>query len=544
MNNPQFPLFLSSAIPYVNAAPHVGHALELLIGDALARHQRQRGRHVLFTGGTDDHSLKNARAAAALSVPTQQLVSEHGDTFKRLQTALGVELDDYLHTSRDPRHVPAVTALWQRCLAAGDLYCKPYTGRYCTGCEAFVAESELLAGRCPAHREALEEVHETNWFFRLSRYQEPLLQALASGALRVEPRERQNEVESFVRGGLSDFSVSRSRERARDWGIRVPGDPSQVIYVWFDALANYLSLLGFPEQTPELLRHWSQAPAAREHLIGKDILRFHAVYWPAILLSAGLPLPSSIKVHGFVTLEGHKIGKSLGNAVDPFALVERFGVSAVRYYFLRHLHTTHDSDFRVERLVEAHDSELAGKIGNLLQRVTTLALRHPSLTLRKGDAAPSDADRTLQDAAARAVSEVRGAVDDFALQQALASILELTAAANRYADAQEPWTLSRRAKAAKTPEAAADLLAQLAHVLWRLLEALRVTAILLAPFLPEAARGIAKRIGAPVADLHDLARAHFGAGGHFSPRAGSPLFPRLQPTAESAGSRGSAERVA
>ena len=530
MNNLQFPLFLSSAIPYVNAAPHVGHALELLIGDALARHQRQRGRHVHFTGGTDDHSLKNARAAAALSVPTQQLVSEHGDTFRRLQASLGVELDDYLHTSRDPRHAPAVTALWQRCARAGDLYTKPYAGRYCTGCEAFLDESELVAGSCPTHRESPEEVCETNWFFRLSRYQEPLLRALTSGALRVEPRERQNEVESFVGGGLLDFSVSRSRERARNWGIGVPGDPSQVIYVWFDALANYLSLLGFPEQTPELLRHWSQAPAAREHLIGKDILRFHAVYWPAILLSAGLPLPSSIKVHGFVTLEGQKIGKSLGNAVDPFALVERFGVSAVRYYFLRHLHTTLDSDFRVERLLEAHDSELAGKIGNLLQRVTALALRHPSLALRKGDAAPSDADRALQDAATRAVSDVRQAVDDFALQQALASILELAAAANRYADAQEPWTLSRRAKAAKTPAAAADLLAQLAHVLWRLLEALRITAILLAPFLPEAARSIARRIGAPAADLRDLARAHFGAGRSFSPCAGPPLFPRLQKT--------------
>ncbi len=250
-SNPQFPLFLSTAIPYVNAAPHVGHALELLLGDALARHQRQRGREVRLTGGTDDHSLKNARAAAALGVSTRQLVTEHGDTFRRLQASLGVELDDYLHTSRDPRHAPAVTALWQRCAAAGDLYTKPYTGRYCTGCEAFLGEAELVAGRCPAHREPLEEVHETNWFFRLSRFQEPLLQALESGALRVEPRERRNEVVSFVQSGLLDFSVSRSRERAREWGIAVPGDPSQVIYVWFDALANYLSLFGFPERTPQ-----------------------------------------------------------------------------------------------------------------------------------------------------------------------------------------------------------------------------------------------------------------------------------------------------
>jgi methionyl-tRNA synthetase len=531
VNNPQFPLFLSTAIPYVNAAPHVGHALELLIGDALARHQRQRRRDVRFTGGTDDHSLKNARAAAARNVPTRQLVTEHGETFRRLQVALGVELDDYLHTSRDPRHAPAVTALWQRCAEAGDLYRKPYVGRYCTGCEAFLAESELVAGRCPTHREPLEEVQETNWFFRLSRYQEPLLEALSGEALRIEPRERRNEVESFVRGGLLDFSVSRSRERARDWGIAVPGDPSQVVYVWFDALANYLSLLGFPARTPDLLRYWGRAPAAREHLIGKDILRFHAVYWPAILLSAGLPLPSAIKVHGFVTLEGNKIGKSLGNAIDPFGLVERFGVNAVRFYFLRHLHTTRDSDFRVERLSEAHDSELAGKIGNLLQRVTTLALRHPSLSLRKGSAAASDADRELSDAADLARCNVREAFDGFALHQALASILELAAAANRYADAQEPWTLSRRAKAAKTPEAAEDLLAQLKHVLWHLLEALRVTAVLLAPFLPEAARAIATRIGAPEAELADWGCGRFGAGARFTPTSGPALFPRLDAVA-------------
>lgn len=527
MNNPQFPLFLSTAIPYVNAAPHVGHALELLQADALCRHQRQRGRDVRLTGGTDDHSLKNARAAERLGIPTEQLVAEHGETFRRLQGALGVELDDYVHTSRDPRHAPAVQALWQRCAANGDLYSKAYTGRYCTGCEAFLSEAELVNGCCPTHREPAEEVQETNWFFKLSRYQEPLLEALASGALRIEPRERFNEVESFVRGGLLDFSVSRSRARARNFGIGVPGDDSQVVYVWFDALANYLSGLGFPEKTLELERYWSEAPAAREHLIGKDILRFHAVYWPAILLSAGLPLPSAIKAHGFVTLEGNKIGKSQGNAIDPFELVERFGVDAVRFYFLRHVHTTRDSDFRVERLIEAHDSELAGKIGNLLQRVTTLALRHPSLALTPGRAAPSQDDRELENAAERAYSEVVRACDGFALQEALAGIVELAAAANRYADAQEPWTLSRRAKSAKTPEAAADLLAQLGHVLWRLCEALRLTAILLAPFLPSASRTIIERLGATETELTALTRARYGRGPRFRPRAGAALFPRL-----------------
>jgi methionyl-tRNA synthetase len=309
----------------------------------------------------------------------------------------------------------------------------------------------------------------------------------------------------------------------------VPGDPTQVVYVWFDALANYLALLGFPEQTPRFARFWG-TQSSREHLIGKDILRFHAVYWPAILASAGLSLPSAVRVHGYVTLEGNKIGKSLGNAVDPFALVERFGLSAVRYYFLRHLHTTKDSDFRIDKLTEAHDAELAGKLGNLLQRTIAIGLRHPTLALRRGRAAASDADVRLRESAERAVRDVQVAVDEFALQQALACIFELVGEANRYADQLEPWTLSRRAVAAKTPEAAADLLAQLAHVLWHLLEALRVTATLLSPFLPDAAREIATRLGVPAAELDDLSCARFGGAARFRPVSGLPLFPRVAPS--------------
>lgn len=527
MNDQALPLFLSTAIPYVNAAPHVGHAFELLIADALGRHYRQRGRKVLLSGGTDDYSLKNARAAAARGISTLELVRQHGATFRRLQSALGVELDEYLHTSSDPRHAPAVRALWQRCSQSGDLYTKEYSGLYCVGCEAFLQEGDLIEGRCSAHREAPEQVSERNWFFRLSRYQEPLLDALTSARLRILPRERHSEVESFVRAGLVDFSVSRSRTRSRDWGLEVPGDPSQVIYVWFDALASYLAQLGFPERTPALEQFWSEAPAEREHLIGKDILRFHAVYWPAILASAGLPLPTRVRVHGFLTAAGEKIGKSLGNAVDPFGLVEASGKEAVRFYCLRHLHTTKDSDFRVERVKEAHDTELAGKLGNLLQRVAAIGLKHPQLALRRGPAAESDADSALIAAAQRARDDVRAAVDEFALHQALAGVLELVAAANRYADSQEPWTLSRRAKCAPTEQACSDLSAQLAHVLWRLLEALRVTAVLLAPFLPTIAQRIIQRLGVPLGHLQDFERARFGAGRRFRLQPGEALCPRL-----------------
>lgn len=525
MNNAAIPLFLTTAISYVNADPHIGHGLELLIADALARHQRQRGRLVRATGGTDDHSLKNVRAAEALGVGVQQHVARQGRRFRDLASALGVHLDDYLHTSSDPRHAPAVFALWERCAAAGDLYERDYTGLYCGGCEAFVADADLVNGGCPLHREPLEPVREKNWFFRLSRYGQRILELLESRELRVEPVERHNEIVSFARQGLRDFSVSRSHARARGFGLPVPRDATQVIYVWFDALANYLSLLGFPEPTPELERHWSRAPADREHLIGKDILRFHALYWPAILLSAGLPLPTQIKVHGYVTRDGNKIGKSLGNGVDPFALLQRHGENAVRFYFLRHLHTTKDSDFQLERLVEAHDSELAGKLGNLLQRTLALALRHPGLPLCRAGSEPSDADAALAAAAERALTEVIRACDGFALHAALGSIFELVAATNRYADDQEPWTLSRKVRTVASREAACELAQQLGHVLWHLCEALRVAAVLLAPFLPQLAQTLTLRLGVASSTLDSLAHASFGLG-HFEPRAGAAPCPR------------------
>lgn len=519
MNDRTQSLFLSTAIPYVNAAPHVGHAFELVLGDALSRHHRQRGRPVFFSGGTDDHSIKNARAAALRGVSTAELVAEHAAIYRRLHRALDIELDGWLRTSNDPRHLPAVTELWRRCGAAGDLYQSDYSGLYCGGCEAFVSEAELVNGGCALHPDPLELVEEANWFFRLSRYEPALLAALESDALRVEPRERHNEVVSFVRSGLRDFSVSRSHVRARGWGFPVPGDPSQVVYVWFDALANYLSVLGFPDPTFELERYW-HGPSSREHLIGKDVLRFHAVYWPALLASAGLPLPDRVKVHGFVTVDGNKIGKSLGNGFDPFTLVDEFGSDVVRYYLLRHLHSTKDSDFRLERVAEAHASELAGKLGNLLQRTTAIAVKHRALRVCRA-AAPTERDQALADAAARALSDVVAAVDDFALHEALTSVFALVAAANRYADGCEPWALSRRIREKPDDDCAETL----GNVLWHLLEALRVSAVLLAPFAPKAAVRICERLGVPQRTLASLDRARFGDCRTFAAEDGPALFP-------------------
>jgi len=525
--NQNNPLFLTTAIPYVNAAPHIGHAFELLIGDAYTRHQRQRGRPVHFTGGTDDHSLKNVRAAEALGEPPEELVARQGRVFAALARALGVEFDDYLHTSSDPRHRPSVVALWERALAAGDLYQREYSGLYCTGCEAFVSETDDARGSCPAHGQPLERVCERNWFFRLTRHAPELLHRIESGALTIEPEERRSEVLSFIRSGLKDFSVSRGISRARGFGIGVPNDPEQVIYVWFDALTSYLSVLGFPEQTPNLERYFLNQQSAREHLIGKDILRFHAVYWPAILRSAGLPLPTSVKAHGFVTSRGNKIGKSLGNGVDPFALLEQWGGDAVRLYLLRHLHTTKDSDFSLERLVESHDSDLSSKVGNLLQRTASIALRHPGLATVRTPRAETDADRALERAAERALGDVRAAVDDFALHQALIAIFELSSAANRYADEQAPWVLSRRLRAYGDERGKDEVAARLGHVLWHLFESLRVIAVLLAPFLPNAATLVVERLGLSRSTLKALDQARFGVCSRFVALPGPPPFPKL-----------------
>jgi len=484
------PIFLTSAIPYVNAEPHLGHALELVQSDAIARYHRGRGHELRFTSGTDDNGSKNVRAASALGTTPEEFVARHGAGFRRLAQVLNVEHDDFVHTASDPRHAPAVEALWQRCADSGDVYRNSYRGPYCVGCEHFLRESEISEGKCPHHPEPLEVLEEDNWFFRLSRHQPAILQAITEDRLKITPIERKHEVLQFIAGGLTDFSISRSRERTKGWGISVPGDETQIVYVWFDALANYLSVLGYPHS--ELFDRFWQNAGERWHVIGNDIVRFHALYWPAILLSAGLPLPTSLLVHGLITSQGKKLGKSLGNAVDPFRLVARYGVDAVRYYLLSHLHTTKDSDFREDLLRTAYTSELAGKLGNLLQRVSALVERHgPSLVT-------SGLEPSLCEVAQHAELRVARAIAEFALHDALHAIFELVAAANRYVDASAPWQL------AKSPGTSAAL----SHCLSSLVHTLRVTARLLAPFLPTTAREIQRRLEP-------------------RPHLGSPLFPAL-----------------
>jgi methionyl-tRNA synthetase len=513
--------FLSTAIPYVNGSPHIGHAQEFVIADALARHRRRLGGAVRFQSGTDDNSLKSARAAAALGVSPAVLVARHAGEFQKVAQSLDVHFDDFVKTSADPRHAPAVTRLWNACERAGDLERRTYRGLYCTGCEQFVSGGELPDDRCPEHAAPLEEIEEQNYFFRASRYGETIRKAIESNTLRIEPEERRREVLRFLEGGLRDFSVSRSAARARNWGIPVPRDPSQVVYVWFDALANYISTLGYATSAPLFGEYWERS-RSRTHVIGKGVLRFHAAYWPAILLSAGLPLPTEILVHGYVTLEGRKIGKSLGNAVGAEALIDRYGSDAFRYYALRHIQTTADSDFSEERLVTAHDTELADQFGNLLRRAGALVVRHFSAKIPEPGPV-TEADIAVREEGERALDEHVEAFGRFDLNEAAASPLRLLTATNRYFDAQAPWALGKRGERER-----------LATVLFTTLEATWRAAWLLEPIVPRATARVRSDFGAAEAATRSTSgRLEWGtlpAGTPLSP--GAPLFPKLRPIFE------------
>jgi methionyl-tRNA synthetase len=499
-------LYLTTTIPYVNASPHVGFALELIQADVIARSHREQGFDVRFQTGTDENSLKNVQAAEKLGKLTEELVAENAQRFLDLQQALNISADDFIRTSSDPRHRPAVERLWHHCRESGDLYQKSYSGLYCTGCEQFYQPEELSYGCCPEHGTHPEEVTETNWFFRLSRYGDRLRELIETRELDITPESRRNEVIALIRAGLDDFSVSRSSTRARGWGIPVPDDPGQTIYVWYDALGNYLSALGYGSTDVDVDRFWNNAER-REHLVGKGVTRFHAVYWPAILLSAGLPLPTRIYVHGYVTVDGRKIGKSNGNAIDPVPLVERFGADAVRYYLLRHIRATEDGDFTLERLEQAYTSELAGQLGNLAHRLLAIT--------QKIDGQLTLSIASLDHAEVEAVRErVAYAVQKGEFHEALGSIWTLVAFANKHVADRQPWAIVKKISQ-ETDERERWILQKAANVcLGELLGLVNEISSLLTPFLPETAGRLKEQ----------LARAVEGGEARDSFH---PVFPKL-----------------
>jgi methionyl-tRNA synthetase len=468
--------YITTAIPYVNAAPHLGHALEFVQADILARERRRRGDEVRFLSGTDDNALKNVLAAEEVGIPVEKYVVSRADEFEQLGAKLDLSLDDYIRTSTDPRHRPGVEALWRATAEAGDLYTKDYEGLYCVGCEQYYKPAELDEGRCPEHGTEPEVLAERNWFFRLSRYQKPLLEAIRSDRLRIEPEGRRNEVVAFIESGLEDISVSRSAERARGWGIPVPDDPAQVIYVWYDALGNYITALGYGSDDADYGTWWHES-AERVHVIGKGILRFHAVYWPAFLLSAGEPLPTGIFVHDYLTVDGRKISKSLGNTVDPGALVDAYGADSLRWWLAADVPRIGDADFTEHRLVDRVNQDLANGFGNLVNRVATLAERY-------GSAAVSVADHPLLAEARDAQEVLAAALDRFDIRAAASEVGTLIRSANAYIQQHRPWELARDGAAQEFESVIGVLNGVLAEI-----------ADLLAVFVPAVAERARSRLG-------------------------------------------------
>jgi methionyl-tRNA synthetase len=478
-------LYLTTTIPYVNARPHLGFALELVQADVLARHRRQRGDEVRFLSGTDDNSLKNVLAAEAEGLSTQELVDRNAVAFQGLREPLALSFDDFIRTSSDPRHRPGVERFWRACAAAGDLYRKHYEGLYCVGCEQFYNPAELREGRCPEHDTRPQLVVEENWFFRLSRYQDHLRDLISSGRLRIEPAVRRNEVLSFITAGLEDFSISRSRSRARGWGIPVPDDPDQVIYVWWDALGNYITALDYAHHGEDYQRWWVHSDR-RVHLLGKGVLRFHAVYWPAMLLSAGEPLPTDIFVHDYLTVDGRRLSKSAGAVVDPVALVERFGTDAVRWWLLREVPRVGDADFTVVKLIARANRDLANDLGNLVHRVVSMVHRYRDGQPPANNTAPAVGADRLAAACREAPNLVETALGAFDFRGATAAAWTIVQEANRYVEHIRPW---RQAKAEEDGDSKAS--ANLDAILSILIQACVILADQLAPFLPDAAARIA-----------------------------------------------------
>lgn len=474
-------LYITTSIPYVNAEPHIGFALELVQADVIARHARLKGRQVRFQTGTDEHALKNVLAAEQLGLSTREFVDRNAGRFRELTRALTISADDFIRTT-ELRHRQGIQAFW-RALRGEDVVQRDYVGLYCTGCEDFYLERDLVDGKCPDHGAPPVRVAEGNYFFRLPQYQSWLEQCLAAGAIEVVPESRRNEVVSFVGRGLTEFSISRAALRTRGWGVAVPDDDAQSVYVWVDALINYLSALGYGSGSA--WQDWWNTDVEKVHVVGKNVWKFHAVYWPALLRSAGLSLPDKIIVHGFVTVNGQKIGKSLGNAVDPFAVVDRYGVDAVRYYLLRAIPPFGDGDFSLGRLDQLYRADLADGVGNLVSRVAALCAKvgHVSVPPSGRPAAPEGFDC---------------AIESFEFDKALEVLWRIVTSVNREIEKERPWELV----SGSGDERLHALLARWLGEIWRLVTWLE-------PLLPTTSRRIAERLFA--GSVHRAA----------------PLFPRL-----------------
>ncbi|MGF7009269.1 methionine--tRNA ligase [Aminobacter sp. BE322] len=500
--------YITTAISYPNGKPHIGHAYELIATDALARFQRHDGKDVFFLTGTDEHGIKMLQTANREGISARELADRNSSEFKKMATLLNASNDDFIRTTEE-RHYAASQAIWKAMADRGDIYKSSYAGWYSVRDEAYYGEEETELRpdniRYGPQGTPVEWVEEESYFFRLSAYQDKLLALYENQPDFIGPNERRNEVMSFVRSGLKDLSISRT---TFDWGVPVPGDEKHVMYVWVDALTNYITAAGYPDANADKWGFWP----ANVHIIGKDIVRFHAVYWPAFLMSAGIELPKRVFGHGFLFNRGEKMSKSLGNVIDPFTMVDHYGLDQVRYFFLREVPFGQDGSYSHEAIVNRTNADLANDLGNLAQRsLSMIAKNCGGVVPERGTLA--DADKAILDQAAAALATARKAMAEQGIHHALAAIFAVVAEANRYFAGQEPWALK------KTDPA------RMETVLWTTAEVIRRVGILCQPFIPGSAAKLLDLLAVTEREFAHVGDVHALVPGAALP-APQPVFPR------------------